>query len=82
MADKDIWLDLERRFWDAMKERDGASAMDLSDDPTVVVGAQGTGVIPCAALRAMLEAPTWQLLSYEVEDLIVREATPGTVITA
>lgn len=82
MADKDTFLALERRFWDAMKDRDGASAMDLSGDPTVVVGAQGTGEIPRQALGAMLEAPTWQLLSYEIEDLIVREVAPDTVITA
>jgi len=30
----------------------------------------------------MLEAPTWQLLFYEIEDCIVREVAPGTVITA
>lgn len=82
MADKDTWLALERRFWDAMKDRDGSSAMDLSDDPTVVVGAQGTGEIPRTVLGAMLDAPTWQLLSYEIEDLIVREVAPGTAITA
>ncbi len=82
MTDKDTFLALERRFWDAMKDRDGARAMELSDDPTVVVGAQGTGEIPRPALGSMLEAPTWQLLSYEIEDLIVREVAPGTVITA
>ena len=82
MADKDTWLALERRFWDAMKDKDGSSVMDLSDDPTVVVGAQGAGEIPRAALGAMLEAPTWQLLSYEIENVIVREVDSGTVITA
>ncbi len=30
----------------------------------------------------MLEAPTWQLLSYKIEDLIVREVAPDTVVTA
>ena len=82
MADKDTWLALERRFWDAMKDRDGSSAMDLSDDPTIVVGAQGTGEIPRAALGTMLEAPTWRLLSYSIEDFIFREVAAGTLITA
>ena len=82
MVDKDTFLALERRFWDAMRDRDGSSAMELSDDPTLVVGAQGTGEIPRRALGAMLEQPTWQLLSYEIKDLIVREAAPGVVITA
>ena len=82
MADKGTWLALERRFWDAMKDRDGFSAMGLSDDPTVVVGVQGVGEIPRTALGAMLEAATWQLLSYDIEDFLVREVAPGTVITA
>jgi hypothetical protein len=82
MADKDTFLALERRFWDAMKDQDGASAMDLSDDPTVVVGAQGAAELPRPTMGEMLETPTWQLLSYEIEDLIVREVTPDTFITA
>jgi hypothetical protein len=82
MADKDTWLALERRFWEAMKDRDGSSAMELSDDPTVVVGAQGAREIPRTTLGAMLEAPAWRLLSYKVEDFIAREAAPGVVITA
>lgn len=65
-----------------MKDRDGSSAMELSDGPTLVVGAQGTGEISRRALGVMLEQSTWQLLSYEIEDLIVREAGPGVVITA
>ena len=82
MADKDTFLALERRFMDAMKDRDGATAMELSDDPTLLVGARGAGELPRQALGAMLEAPTWQLLSYEIEDLIVREVAPDTVVTA
>ena len=82
MADKDTFLALERRFWDAMRDQDGASAMDLSDDPTVVVGAQGAAELPRPTMGEMLEAPSWQLLSYEIEDLIVREVAPDTVITA
>jgi hypothetical protein len=82
MLDNDTWLARERRFLDAMKDRDGSTAMELSDDPTVVVGAQGAGEISRTALGAMLEAPTWQLLSYEIEDFIVREVARGTVITA
>ncbi len=82
MADKDTFLALERRFWDAMKDQDGTSAMDLSDDPTVVVGAQGAAELPRPTMREMLETPTWKLLSYAIEDLIVREVAPDTVITA
>jgi len=34
-------VDVERRFWNAMKEKDAAAASALTDDQCVIVGAQG-----------------------------------------
>ena len=64
---REHFLELERRYWDAMKERDGAAAAALSGDPTIVVGAQGAGELPRQALEGMIAQAGWSLLAYEVE---------------
>lgn len=76
------FFELERRYWDAMKNEDGASAATLSADPTIVVGAQGLGELPRQALEGMIAQASWKLLDYELEDVHVREAAPDAVIVA
>ena len=82
MIDKDTFVALERRFWDSVKDRDGATAMELSDDPALLVGSQGIAEVPRQALGPMIEQPIWRVLSYEIKDFVVREVAPGAVITA
>jgi hypothetical protein len=38
-------LDIERRFWDAMKTKDAQRAEQMTDDGGIVVGAQGVSAI-------------------------------------
>ena len=38
-------LDLERRYWQALKDKDVEAALELTDDPCIVTGAQGVGMI-------------------------------------
>ena len=34
-------LELERRYWQALKDKDVEAAMRMTDDPCIVTGAQG-----------------------------------------
>jgi len=36
-------VELERRYWQALKEKDVAAAVELTDEPCIVAGAQGVG---------------------------------------
>jgi hypothetical protein len=44
-------LDLEKRFWDAMKEKDGQTAAQMTDDGCIVVGAQGVSAVDSATME-------------------------------
>ena len=46
-------LELERRFWDAMKAKDGRSAARMTDDGCIVVGAQGVSSIDSATMEKL-----------------------------
>ena len=48
-------LDLEKRYWRAIKEKDADAAMSLTDEPCIVTGAQGVGLIDRKTLGAMIK---------------------------
>lgn len=65
---KNELLALEKQFWQAMKDRDTAVAMRLTDDQCIVAGAQGVELIRREQLAKMLESPGWTLNDYRFAD--------------
>jgi hypothetical protein len=61
-------LDLERRFWDAMKDKDAQSAQRMTDDQCIVVGAQGVSSINPATMAKMTTEGEWELERYTFDD--------------
>jgi uncharacterized protein (TIGR02246 family) len=61
-------LDLERQYWQAIKDRDVSAAMRLTDDPCIVTGAQGVASIDRKGFEAMLQAESWTLHDFELGD--------------
>jgi Domain of unknown function (DUF4440) len=61
-------LDLERQYWQAIKDRDVDTAMRLSDDPCIVTGAQGIGSLDRKSLGSMLKAARYTLNDFELKD--------------
>src|SRR5262249_40276953 len=73
---------LEERYWNAIREGDSATAASLSDDPCLVVGAQGVGEVDRATLAKMFESATWELKRFSFEDVHVRRVTDDVVAVA
>jgi hypothetical protein len=66
-------VDLERRYWQALKNKDVAAAIELSDEPCIVAGAQGFGLIDHAGYARMMEHATWTILDFRIcDDVQVR----------
>ena len=61
-------LDLERRFWNAMKAKDGKTAARMTDDGCIVVGAQGVSAIDSAKMGALTEEGNWELQQYSFDE--------------
>ena len=57
-------MELERQFWEAIKNRDGKTAAALSDDPCVVTGAQGFGSYTPKQVGAMMNDARYELRGY------------------
>ena len=61
-------LDLERRYWQALKDKDADAAIALTDDPCIVAGAQGVGMIDHPTYARMMEHATWTIVDFEIGD--------------
>ena len=76
-------LTLERRYWQALKDGDVDAALSLTDDPCIVVGAQGVGRVDHQAYRQMMTAnPTWEILDFSVDDDAQIQVIGDTAIVA
>ncbi len=61
-------LEQERRFWNAMKEKDAGTAGRMTDDGCIIVGAQGVSAIDRKTMAKLTEEGEWQLEQYRVDD--------------
>jgi hypothetical protein len=77
-------LNLEQRYWDAIQQKDESTAMNLSDESCVVVGAQGVGELDRERLGQMLKQASYELTHYEFDDKAfrVRKITDDVAIIA
>jgi ketosteroid isomerase-like protein len=75
-------LDHEKQYWQAIKDRDVQAAMRLTDDPCIVVGAQGVARITRAAFAGMLQAGGWTLHEFTLSDVQIRVLNEDVAIVA
>jgi hypothetical protein len=76
-------IGLEKQYWQALKDRDVDAALALTDDPCVVTGAQGVGVIDRKSFTAMMEGATYTLDDFKFkEDAEVRMLTDDVAVLA
>jgi hypothetical protein len=61
-------LDVERRFWDAMKQKDAQTAQQLTDDGCIVVGAQGVSAIDGKTMGKLTTEAQWELQQYSFDE--------------
>lgn len=76
-------VDIERQYWQAIKDKDVNTAMELTDDQCVVAGATGVASINREAFAGMLNSSAWTLNDFEfVGDVQVRALTDDVAIVA
>ena len=63
-AVKDELVALEKRYWQAIQDNDFETALDLTDEPCIVTGAQGVASLNRDRFRELMKAA-----SYKIEDV-------------
>ena len=85
MASKDEkeLVKLERQYWQALKDRDYDAALRMTDDPVIVVGAQGVGKMDKKSIVAMMQNAPDKLEAFELgDDIKVRMLGSDVAIVA
>lgn len=75
-------MSLERKYWTALMNRDARTAASLSDDPCVVVGAQGIGEIDRGTLGKMLRTVRYELKAFSFADFHVHRLSDDVAAVA
>ena len=77
-------VDVERRFWNAMKEKDAAAASAMTDDQCVIVGAQGGSAIDAKTMAKLTSEGQWELeqFSFDEQKRQIRFLTDDIAIVA
>jgi hypothetical protein len=76
-------IELEKRYWEAIQNRDGATATRLSDARCLVVGPQGIGKLDREALAGLVENPPYELKRWRIDDEVqVSTVADGVALIA
>ena len=75
-------LDLERRYWQAIKERDGSVASKLTDEGCIVAGAQGVAQLGRSQIGQMTSGAQWRLKDFRITDAVVRMLDDRVAVVA
>jgi ketosteroid isomerase-like protein len=66
-AEKEL-VELEKEYWQALKDRDYDAALRLTDEPCLITGPQGVGELDKKTYRAMAEQASYTLDDYKLDD--------------
>ena len=61
-------LQNERRFWDAMRDKDGEAAAEMTHDSCIVVGAQGVSSVDKKTMAKLTKEGDWELERYTFDE--------------
>ena len=76
-------LALERQYWEAIRNRDGATATRLSDARCLVIGPQGIDQPDREKLAALVENAPYELKRFRIDDDVhVRTIADGVALIA
>ena len=75
-------LELEKRYWTAIQEKDPVVALQLSRDPCIVTGPQGVAALDRGTLAIMTECARWTLDDFELDEVQVQLPSDDVAIVA
>jgi hypothetical protein len=61
-------LDLEKQYWQAIKENDADTCIRLSHDPCIITGAQGIAKLDKKSLAGLMRNPEYTVRNYKIGD--------------
>ena len=86
MADRTMeqdLLSLERRYWQALKDKDADAAAELTDDACILTGAQGVSRIDRSMFAEMMTGASWAIVDFAIgDDVQIRVLSDDSAVIA
>jgi hypothetical protein len=80
MASRHDIIELEKKFWQTMVDRDVDTATAMMADTAIVTGAQGAASIDTKTFAKMMKEGSWSLRSFKLDKLQVQFTNDDTAI--
>jgi uncharacterized protein DUF4440 len=61
-------IQLEKEYWEAIRDKNADAALRLTDNPCIVAGAQGVAAIDHESFKQMLFSGSWTLDEFTLSD--------------
>ena len=58
---------LERKFWQAMQDKDVETALEMTHDPCIVAGPQGAATVDKTKFEQMMRGAAWTLNEFKLD---------------
>jgi uncharacterized protein (TIGR02246 family) len=81
VVEKEI-LQLEKRYWQAVKDRDIATAESLTDDPCLVAGSTGVSSVSKENFRKIMQSAKYTLHDFTLQNAEVRRLSDNVAVVA
>ena len=73
-------MNVESQFWQCMKDKNVAKALEMTNDPCIVTGAQGVGQIDKKTFARMMETGNWVLHEFDIFDSQVLQLSDDVAV--
>lgn len=80
MPNKQEIVDLEKKFWDTMSDKDAKTATAMMGEKSIVTGPQGIMLVTRGDFAKMMEGSKWSLDSYKFSDIEVLFPNKDTAV--
>lgn len=75
-------VDLEKRYWTALKDNDVDTVLELSDDTCILTGAQGVHAYEKEKIAGMMEQATYQLRDFRLDEVKTQRLADDVAVIA
>ena len=79
---KDELLALERKYWQAMKDKDVKTALSMTHDPCLVAGASGAASVDRRKFEQLMKGAPWKIEEVDIGDAHVQQLGDDVAILA
>src|SRR5438128_10073599 len=82
IAAEEELIELEKRYWTTMRDKDVDAAVRMTDKPCIVAGARGVSRVSIEEFRKLMTNAKWTLHDFSMENMQTRMISDDVAVVA